>query len=113
MIKLKQLYFDLLKEQNVDLSQPQPQLQTQSQNDNVFELPQHNIVVSQFEAQKKLTLSALDKDKPAYKIRQLVNQLKNEFNVKNVSQKGTDLFEVTLDPREDFFSVIDFLKQQQ
>ena len=124
MIKLKQLYLQILKEQipgsqpNQQLQQPiqqQPQQslplsQPQQQDDNVFELPNFNIAVSQFPAQKKMTLSALDKEKPAHKIRQLVNQLKNEFNVKNVSQKSTDMFEVTLDEREDYWSVIDYLK---
>lgn len=80
------------------------------QNQSI-ELPKYNLVVSIMEAEKKLNFSPLDTTKPAPQARTLINQLKQKFKVSLVRQQTGNVFEVTLDPREEIGLVQDFLQQ--
>jgi len=93
-MNLKQIYEALLIEQ-----------ETQT-----LDLPQYNLVVSLFEKEKKFSFNPLEPSKPASKSRMLINQLKQKFKVLDVQQEMGNSFQVTLDPRQDFWVVVDFLQ---
>lgn len=81
------------------------------QQNNTVELPKLNIVISALEKEKKLTFAPLDPAKPAPKSRTFINDLKAKFKISMVQQQGVNTFVVTLDPREDFAIVLDYLQE--
>lgn len=113
MQQLKELYLRALREQTPTVSDPVSSALPQMQQEKTFELPKLNLSVSLFEKEKRILFSPLDKEKPAPKVRSLIVQLRNEYDVKSVKQKGENIWEVQLDPRQSFYTVVDFVKQYE
>ena len=94
-------------------------------DENVFELPSKNMTVS-IDRNKRKFIFAPFKNKKSSEIRNLINLLKNNFRttkINNLSDEDSrnkqnyvsdliNAFEVEIDPRENFDSVIDFVKNQ-
>lgn len=78
--------------------------------ENTVELSKQNLVVSFFEKERKLHFSPLDATKPSPQARTFINDLKEKFKITNVMQQSGNIFVVTLDPREDFNLVLDYIK---
>ena len=94
MIKLSKIFDGILKEQ---------------QEEAPLEYPKENIVVSKFPKEKKIIFAPLDKSKPAHKIRSIINQVKEKFQVRAANKLDNDVFELVLDPASDFLAISDYL----
>ena len=81
-------------------------------NENLLEFPNMNFTIAVFRDQKKLLFSPQDHSSIPNKIRTFVNDLKQTFRISSVIQKDIGSFEVTLDPRTDLDSVLDYIKQE-
>ena len=94
MIKLSKIFDGILKEQ---------------QAEEPLEYPKVNIVVSKFPKEKKILFAPLDKNKPSHRIRSIINQVKEKFQVKSAQKLDNDVFELVLDPVSDFLAISDYL----
>lgn len=79
--------------------------------DNIIEFPNENMTVSVFRAEKKLIFSPQEHESLPSKIRTVLHLLKQNFHVLRVKHMAGNSFELDFDPREDFESVITFIKQ--
>jgi len=80
-------------------------------DDSVLEFPHSNFSISVFRDEKKLLFTPQNHQSIPTKIRTFVNDLKQNFRVSEVSQKELGAFEITLDPRTDLDTVLDYIKQ--
>jgi hypothetical protein len=97
MILLKVIWESILKEQD---------------EDNIIEFPNDNFTISVFRAEKKILFTPQGHSSLPSKIRILVNMLKQNFNILRIKDKDVGSFEVEVDPREDFESIVDYIKMQ-
>lgn len=84
--------------------------QTGNQEENIVTYPKDSFSISLFPDKKKMLFSPLKGSIPPKKPRMIVNQLKNNFNIYTVKDLQGGILEVTLNPSEDFFKVVDFIK---
>lgn len=97
-MKLKEVYKDLLREAEGD--------------GETLEFPNDNFTLSIFRGNKTLLFSPQHHNAITSKIRTLINMLKQNFRILRINNKDLGAFEVEVDPREDFESVVDFIKNQ-
>lgn len=77
----------------------------------IIHLPEVNMTVSLFPSQKKIVFAPQDHTAYTNKIRTYVNMMKQNFRIDDVNFLGQGAFEIVFDPRENFESVIQFLRQ--
>jgi hypothetical protein len=75
------------------------------------EYPKHNLNISFFEKEKKIHFAPLQ-GVSSSKTRTIINQVKDNFKVISVRQLPHGVFELKLDPTQQFFSVVDFIKTE-
>lgn len=95
-MKLKKLFLELLQEEELD---------------DVIKFPAQNLVVSIFRSDKRMMLMPQDKGDSTL-ARSYVNMLKQQFRVYDVNHLSGNVFEVIFDPREDFESVVEYIRNQ-
>jgi len=100
---------DILKEVLLELDNGMDSI---GDEEDLLQFPHMNFTVSIFRDEKKLLFSPQNHQSIPNKIRTLINDLKQTFRISDVVQKEIGTFEVTLDPRTDLDSVIDFIKQE-
>lgn len=105
-MKLKDVFEHLLKETD-DLESI-----TGDDQDNIIYVPESNFSISLFPNTKTLLFSPQEHTSVTKQVRTLLNSIKQQFRVSSVNEKGVGIFEVVLDPREDFDAVVDFIKSQ-
>lgn len=106
-MKLIDVFNKILKEDNMGLDPI-----TSSGEDTVIEFPSSNFAISLFRANKTLLFTPQQHTSITNKIRTFVNMIKQNFKVQKIAQKGQGIFEVQLDPVQDFDEVIDFIKNE-
>lgn len=77
-----------------------------------LQFPDDNFVLSVFRGNKTLLFTPQYHKSITNKIRILVNMLKQAFRIVRVSDRDLGAFEVEVDPREDFETVVNFIKNQ-
>ena len=89
-------------------------LKEQEEEERVISFPGDNFAMSLFRDENKLTFNPVQNTKPSHKIRQVINQIKQNFKVSRVqeSKEKKDMWELYLDPAEKFDSVVDFIKNE-
>jgi len=78
----------------------------------ILEFPNDNFTLSIFRGTKKLLFSPQYHNAITNKIRTLINMLKQNFRILRINNKDLGAFEVEVDPREDFESIVDYIKNQ-
>ena len=78
---------------------------------NTIDLPDLNMTASFFEFEKRVLLTPQDHISTTYKIKNFLNFIKQHFRIFDIKKLDQGSFEIIFDPREDFQSVIDLLKQ--
>jgi hypothetical protein len=82
------------------------------QEDKKFvEFPRYNFYVSFDDQQKKVLFSPIKTGAHSSKARTFVNMLKQKFRITNVRSSQVGAFEITVDPRENFGLVKDYITQ--
>jgi hypothetical protein len=105
-MKLVEVLNKILKEIDDGLSN------ISSQDDSVLEFPNQNFSISVFRDEKKLLFAPIQHQSIPSKTRTFINNLKQNFRIKQIVQKDLGSFEVVLDEREDLDSVLDYIKQE-
>lgn len=82
------------------------------QDAEVMEFPNDNFTLSIFRSNKTLVFTPQYHHSVTNKIRTLITMLKQNFRILRVNDKDLGSFEVEVDPREDFESVVDFIRNQ-
>jgi len=80
---------------------------------NIVELVDVNTVISMFPSEKKLVFSPQEHTAYTKKLKLYVDVLKQNFMIDSINLLDEGVFEVVLDPRESFESVVQFLQPQQ
>lgn len=106
-MRLKDVISELLHEQT-----PVDPLDTISALDNVIKFPNQNFTMSMFANEKKILLMPQQHKSVSGKIKALVSNLKRNFRIIDIADKDFNSLEITFDPRENFESIIDFVKQE-
>ena len=83
-----------------------------SDGSDIIELPEIQMIVSLFPAEKKLVFSAQDHTSMPLKAKRYIDILHQNFRITDVRSLSDSSFEVELDPREDFQSIVNFLSPQ-
>lgn len=101
-MKLKEVFINLLKE-----GEEEPV------DDSIIEFPEYNFSVSLFKDEKRIIFSPQNctQDLPEM-VDAFVEIMKEKYAVSKAEPKEVGTFEVVFDPREDFESVLTFIKQQ-
>ena len=87
-------------------------LQEMEGDGETLEFPNDNFVLSVFRNTKTLIFTPQYHNSITNKVRTLVNMLKQNFRILRVVDKDLGAFEIQVDPREDFESVVDWIKSQ-
>ena len=100
-MKLKEVFINLIKEEE------------QVFDDSIIEFPEHNFSVSLFKDEKRIIFSPQNytQNLPEM-VDAFVEIMKEKYVVSKAEPKEVGTFEVIFDPREDFESVLTFIKQQ-
>lgn len=102
-MKLKEVFINLIKEG--DMEDPV--------DDSIVEFPEHNFVISLFKDEKKVIFSPQNCTQELPEMAHaFVEVMKEKYAVSKAEPKEVGTFEVIFDPREDFESVLTFIKQQ-
>ena len=105
-MKLAEVYKNILKEEEVEAQGVDP-----TTGANVIELPNLNMTISLFPDKKQLLFAPQSHASMPNKVRELVNQLKEKFKISNIEQTDMSSFLISIDPIEDFDSVVAFIRQ--
>lgn len=101
-MKLKEVFINLIKEGEED-----------SVDDSLIEFPDHNFCVAFFKDEKRIIFSPQNDTKELPEmVDAFVEIMKEKYAVSEAEPKEVGTFEVVFDPREDFESVLTFIKQQ-
>ena len=100
MKSLKRIFLEALKEQEL-----------QPEDDKVVSFPKQNFSVSFFEKEKKIFFSPLVGGMSS-KLRSIIGKLKQNFKIVSVTPKEMGSFDVAVDPRENYPSIIDYIKNE-
>lgn len=102
-MKLKEVFTALLKEG--DMEDPV--------DDSIVEFPEHNFVISLFKDEKRVVFSPQNNTQELAEMPMaFVEVMKEKYAVSKAEPKEVGTYEVVFDPREDFESILTFIKQQ-
>ena len=80
--------------------------------ENTIELPISHFVISVFSDEKALLFSPIEHKSITHAVKELVQDLKNNFRIDTIEDKGGNVFKVQIDPAEDFDGVINYIKKE-
>ncbi len=90
---------------------PEPPPEQPMADQPIIYLPEVNMTVSLFPAEKKILFSPQDHESLTSKIRTYVNMMQQNFRIDDINFLDAGSFEMVFDPRESFEAVIQFLQQ--